>query len=285
MDFDYRMCTVRRLRQHPAARSGVMVGVQPQSQHCNLQFKFLEGRFMWLMFLMILLMFCSLLDFVLCLGGAYLSCEGILFVTSVLDRLMGRFKPRLRASSGTSSTPAPFSVLASGVAVLLPVSPVQCPRCTRGHSFTGLHSLGGDRRPHAGACGPTAAIFLDDFSGLKLFTAGQEQVQSSQQRWGLEGLLPLDLRNVFFSAGVTGLSWSSSLSISLFVQPCNQFNMCGTVWTRFQNEPYHRFHKSVAYFFGTAPGLATRAGLAPGLFAQLKEWNYYALITLCRRGQ
>lgn len=33
---------------------------------------------------------------------------------------------------------------------------------------------------------------------------------------------------------------------------------------------YKRLHKGVAYFFGTAPGLASRSGLAPGLFCRLQ---------------
>lgn len=174
------------------------------------------------MMLMLLLMFCSLLGFDLCLRSAYLSCEGVLLVTSVLDRLMGRCRPRRRASRGTSSTPppSPLAVLTSPVIVLVAVLPTaQWPRETRGQSLTGLHSFGGDRSPHCGGGGAPGGLLLDGFSGLEFFRAGQVQVQSSQQRCGLGGLQPRDLRNVFFSAGVTGLSWSSSLSISLFVQP------------------------------------------------------------------
>jgi len=58
----------------------------------------------------------------------------------------------------------------------------------------------------------------DGFGGL-FCMAGQLQVHISQQRCGFGGFAGRDFRNVFFSAGVTGLSWSSSFSISLFVQP------------------------------------------------------------------
>lgn len=204
-----------------------VAATQLQLQQGNLQFKFFGSRFMRLMFLMMLMllsMFCSLLGFDLCLSAAYLSCEGVLLVTSVLDRLMGRCRPRRRASRGTSSTPppppppSPLAVLTSPVTVLVAVLPTaQWPRETRGQSLTGLHSFGGDRSPHGG--GAPGGLLLDGLSGLEFLRAGQVHVQSSQQRCGLGGLQPRDLRNVFFSAGVTGLSWSSSLSISLLVQP------------------------------------------------------------------
>jgi len=51
------MCRVSRLRQQPVAKA---VG-QSQLQHCSLQFRFLGSRFMWLMFLMMLLMHLILL--------------------------------------------------------------------------------------------------------------------------------------------------------------------------------------------------------------------------------
>lgn len=58
----------------------------------------------------------------------------------------------------------------------------------------------------------------DGLGGL-FCMAGHLQVHNSQQRCGFGGLPGRDLRKVFFSAGVTGLSWSNSFSISLFVQP------------------------------------------------------------------
>ena len=163
---------------------------------------------LWLWLLMLLFMFSFNLD-------AYLSFDAVRFVTSVVDKLMGRSNARLRANNGTNSTP-----LLSGILMLTPTPPTplppppppppQLPPTTvallsvvvsivllclskRGQifDFCSLFTL---------AFGFCIGLRALEFNAI----AGHVQVHMSQHLVGLREAR--DLRNVGFSAGVTGLS-------------------------------------------------------------------------------